>query len=135
MPDTTDLLIALRDVGVAAPAVGDAGDRRVQSALAREIAGRRRARRRVRLPFGTRSITLMPAALLVIVATTAAAATVALVNADPTTLFKSNPQGNSSPGWHQTVIPSTVRKLATVDVPGVGAVQYRVAATEQHGRC
>jgi hypothetical protein len=75
----------------------------------------------------------MPAALLVTVATAAAAATVALVNADPTTLFASNPQGEA--GWHQTVIPSTVRKLAAVDVPGVGPVQYWVADTEQHGRC
>ena len=135
MSDTTDLLIALRDLGVAAPAAGDAGDRRVRSELAREIGGRRRAGRRLRLPFGTRSITLMPAALLVIVAATAAAATVALVDADPTTLFKSNPQGNSSPGWHQTVIPSTVRKLTTVDVPGIGPVQYWIADTKQHGRC
>src|ERR1035441_9370346 len=135
MSDTTDLLIALRDVGVDAPAVGDAGDGRVRSALQREIGGRMRARRRLRLPFGTRSITLMPAALLVTVATAAAAATVALVNADPTTLFVSNPQGNPSGEWHQTVIPATIRKLATVDVPGVGSVQYWVADTEQHGRC
>lgn len=94
MPDTTDLVVALRDIGVDPPAVGDAGDGRVRSALQREIGRRRRPRRRLRLPFGTRSISLMPAALLATVATTAAAATVALVNADPTTLLKSNPQGN-----------------------------------------
>jgi hypothetical protein len=135
MPDTTDLLMALRDVGVDSPAVGDTGDERVRSMLAREIRGRRRVGRRVRLPFGTRSITLLPAALLVTVATTAAAATVALVNANPTTLFQSNTQGNPNPGQRQTVIPSTVRKLATVDVPGVGPVQAWIADTEQHGTC
>ncbi|MGH2868322.1 MAG: hypothetical protein ACRDNK_12250 [Solirubrobacteraceae bacterium] len=135
MSDPTDLLIALRDIGVDPPAVGDAGDGRLRSALQREIGGRRRARRRLRLPFGTRSITLMPAALLVTVATTAAAATVALVNANPTSLFKSNPQGNPNPGQHQTVIPSTVRKLATVDVPDVGPVQAWIASTKQHGTC
>lgn len=135
MSDPIYLLTALRDLGVDAPAAGDAGDARVRSALQREIGGRRRARRRLRLPFGARSITLMPAVLLVTVAATTAAATVALVNASPTTLFESNPQGNSSPGWHQTVIPSTVRKLTTVVVPGFGPVQYWVADTEQHGRC
>jgi hypothetical protein len=132
MSDTTDLLVAVRDLGVAAPAVGDAGDERVRSALGREIRGRRVRGRRVRLPFGFGSITLMPAAVLVTVAATAAAGTVALVNTDPTTLFERNPQVWGS---HQTVIPSTVRKLATVAVPGVGPVQYWVAATEQHGRC
>lgn len=135
MPDTTDLLTALRDVGVEPPAAGDAGDRRLRSALEREIAGRRRARRRLRLPFGTRSITLVPGLLLVTVATTAAAATVALVNANPTTLFQRSQQGNHRPGQRQTVIPSTVRKLATVIVPGVGPVQAWIADTEQHGTC
>jgi hypothetical protein len=135
MSDPTDLLIALRDIGVDPPAVGDAGDGRVRSTLEREISGRRRVRRRLRRPFGAGGITLMPAALLVTVATTAAAATVALVNANPTTLFQSNPQRNPSPGQHQTVIPATVRKLATVDVPGVGPIQAWIADTEQHGTC
>jgi hypothetical protein len=74
----------------------------------------------------------MPAAVLVSVAAAAAAATISLLSANPTTLFEHNPQVW---GRHETVIPSTVRKLATVDVPGVGAIQYWVAETEQHGRC
>jgi hypothetical protein len=69
------------------------------------------------------------------VAATGAAATAALANANPTTLFQRSPQGNSEPGQRQTVIPSTVRKLATVEVPGVGPVQAWIADTEQHGRC
>jgi hypothetical protein len=130
--DATDLLTALRDVGVATPAVGDAGDGRVRSALEREIGGRRRFGRRIRLPFSIGSITLMPAALLVGVAAAAAATTLSLLHANPATLFEHNPQVW---GQHETAIPSTIRKLATVDVPGVGAIQYWVAETEQHGRC
>ena len=48
MPDTNDLLIALRDIGVTAPSRGDAGDEQVRCALAREIAGPRRTRMRRR---------------------------------------------------------------------------------------
>jgi len=75
MSDPTDFLIALLDVGAATPAVGDAGDEQVRAALEREINGRRRSGRRIRLPFGTRSIALIPAALLVTAATAAAAGT------------------------------------------------------------
>jgi len=49
MPDLSDLLTALRDVGVTTPSAGDTGDEHVRSALQREIFGRRRARRQVRL--------------------------------------------------------------------------------------
>jgi hypothetical protein len=81
MSDTTDLLIALRDVGLADPPSGeDAGEARVRVAIEREIAGPRRAQRlRRRLPFHARRITLLPAVLAVTAATTAAAATVAAV--------------------------------------------------------
>jgi hypothetical protein len=65
----------------------------------------------------------------------AAAPTVTLVNADPTTLFQHSTQAGPNPGQQQTVIASTVRKLAAVDVPGVGPVQAWIADTEQHGRC
>jgi hypothetical protein len=137
MFDTTDLLAAMRDVGVSSPAAGDPGDGRVRGALQREINRRRRPNRRVRLPFGTRSIALMPAALLVVVATTAAAAgTVALFHADPTTLFEKTPTAPSGPGLpRETVIPSTVRIIDTFKVPGVGRVQYWVADTSQRGLC
>ena len=45
MPETSDLLAALRDVGVTTPLAGDRGDARVRSGLQREIAGRRRTPR------------------------------------------------------------------------------------------
>jgi hypothetical protein len=81
MSDTTDLLLALRCVGVAEPAVaGDTGDRRIRSALEREISGHRRSRLRRRLRFGARRITVLPAALLVSAAAAAAATTVAVVH-------------------------------------------------------
>jgi len=135
MSDQNDLLTALRDVGVASPAVGDAGDEHVRAALGREITGRRRSGRRVRLPFGTRSIALIPAVLLVTAVTAATAGTVVLVNA-PTRLFEHSPPGSCCTGIpHQTVIPSTVRKIDTFRVPGVGPVQYWVADTAQHGLC
>jgi len=136
MPDTTDLLLALRDVGIEAPAAGDAGDARARAALQRAIERPRRFRRRVRLPFATRSIALAPAALLVAVVATAAAGSVALVGADPTTLFEANPGNFGNPAQiHQTVIPSTVREIDSYRVPGIGEVQYWVADTEQHGLC
>jgi hypothetical protein len=74
----------------------------------------------------------MPAVLLVGVSAGAAAATFSLLHADPTNLFEHNPQVS---GQHATVIPSTVAKVAVVGVPGVGAIQYWVAETEQRGRC
>ncbi len=137
MFDTTDLLTAVRDVGVASPAAGDPGDERVGHVLEREINRRRRPRRRVRLPFGTRSIALMPATLLTIAATTAAAAgTLALFAANPTTLFEHAPTAPSGPRLpHETVVPSTVRRIDTFQVPGIGLVQYWVADTAQHGLC
>jgi hypothetical protein len=133
MPETRDLLTVLRDVGVTPPAAGDAGDARVRSALDRAIDGRRRSGRRLRLPFGAGSIALVPAGLLV--TAIAAAATVTLVNASPTILFTSNPQSSSGFGRHQTVIRSTIRKIATVHVPSVGPIQYWIADTKQHGQC
>jgi hypothetical protein len=137
MSDTTDLLTALRDVGVAGPAAGDSGDGRVRSALEREINGPRRRCPRVQLPFGSRSIALMPAALLTFTVTAAAAAgTVALFQASPTTLFKKSPPEVSGAGVpHEVVILSTVHVIDTFTVPGVGAVQYWVADTAQHGLC
>jgi uncharacterized protein (DUF779 family) len=37
--------------------------------------------------------------------------------------------------WEQTVIASSVRKLGTFSVAGVGPIQYWVANTRQHGIC
>jgi hypothetical protein len=135
MSDTTDLMIALRDLGLVSPASGDAGDARCRAVLMRELASRRSTRRRVRIPFGAGRITLAHAGILATLATTTVAATLALVNASPTALFANNPQRNTGFGGHQTVIPSTVRKLTTVNVPGFGALQYWIADTQQHGIC
>lgn len=137
MSDVTDLLSALRDVGVSVPARGDAGDARVRAAVQRAVGGKRTFARRVRLPFTTCSIRLMPAVMLVVAATTAAAAgTVSLLNASPTALFQHNPAFSfGQPVPSETVIPSTVRRIATFVVPGVGQVQYWVGATRQHGLC
>jgi hypothetical protein len=139
MRDMTDLLTALGDVGVAGPGVGDIGDGRVRAALEREITGRRRFRQRVRLPFGRRSIALMPTALLVTVTATAAAAgTVALFHVDPIIrVFDSSASTWTGPGLPttETVIRSTVRMIDTIQVPGVGSLQYWVAQTAEHGVC
>jgi hypothetical protein len=140
MRDATDLLSALRDVGVAVPTAGDRGDERVRRAVEHEIKGRRRSGRRLRLPFSGRSIALMPAALLTIAVTAAAAAagagTVALFASSPTRLFEQSPTAPSRPGLpHETVVASTVHVIDTFRVPGVGPVQYWVADTAQHGLC
>jgi hypothetical protein len=56
----------------------------------------------------------------------------------PLRLFERNPAGiGAAPGgeWTQTVIPSTVRRLGTFTLAGVGPIQYWVADTDQHGVC
>jgi hypothetical protein len=56
----------------------------------------------------------------------------------PLALFRTNPQGEgASPGslWHQHVVPSSVRKAATVRIPHVGDVQFWFARTRTHGWC
>jgi hypothetical protein len=138
MVDATDLLTALADVGVTSPAAGDRGEVRIRGALEREIAGRRRAPRRFRLPFSNRNIALIPAVLVMAGATTAAAGTLAVLHADPTALFRKNtPSGSTVPGLprKQTVIPSSVRMIDSFRVPDLGAVQYWVADTAEHGVC
>jgi hypothetical protein len=149
-----DLLFAMRDLGVTEPLARDSGDVRARAALAREIDGvsrlgsSRRWARRIRR--GGRRAALLPAALLLTTAAAAAATgivtgllnpfQVAHDNAvdAPLRLFENNPGvTNAAPSalWHQTVIASTVRRVETLTVPGVGAVQYWVADTEQHGIC
>ena len=56
----------------------------------------------------------------------------------PIRLFENNPEiAGASPAtlWHQTVIGTTVRRIKTFTVPGVGPLQYWVADTNQHGIC
>jgi hypothetical protein len=148
-----DLLLAIGDLGVAAPLPGDRGDIRARTALARETErisrlGRSRLTRSIRR--GGRRAVLVPAAVLLSTAAAAAATGIAtgLLNPfqvahdnavdTPLRLFENNPGvTNATPAalWHQTVIASTVRQIETFTLPGVGAVQYWVADTEQHGIC
>jgi hypothetical protein len=149
-----DLLFAMRDLGVAEPLPGDAGDVRARAALGREIdrmsrlGSSRRWARWIRR--GGHRAVLMPAALLLTTAAAAAATGIATgvlnpfqvahdnaIDA-PLRLFENNPGvTGATPAalWHQTVIPSTVRRVETFTVPGVGLIQYWVADTEQHGIC
>jgi hypothetical protein len=56
----------------------------------------------------------------------------------PVQLFENNPEvAGATPAalWHQTAIASTVRRIKTFTVPGVGAIQYWVANTDQQGIC
>lgn len=131
MPETTDLLLALRDVGVDPPRVGDPGDLRVRDAVRRAVGRTPWRRRYVRLPLGRRSIRLVPALLLLTGVTAATAGAFGLLEASPTALFANNPQSS----FHETVIGSTVRRIASFQVPGIGTVQYWVAATRQRGLC
>jgi hypothetical protein len=56
----------------------------------------------------------------------------------PIALFRTNAQGEgASPGslWHQQVVPSSVRRVASVRIPHVGDVQFWFARTRTHGWC
>lgn len=140
MSDLDGLLLALRDVGIRQlPEDGDAGARRVRAALEREITGGQRRRfgwTRSRIAVGGFGI---PAVLLGVVAT-AAAATGALVAVNATSIFQNNPQtaighraGNAVP--KETVLPGSVRELASASVPDYGKVQFWGGVTTQHGFC
>ena len=63
----------------------------------------------------------------------------AAVNQDPVSLFRSNPQADGSDPsslWgEQQVIPSSVRDVSGVAVPGVGRVQFWYGRTRQGGWC
>jgi hypothetical protein len=136
MSETTNRLLKLGDLGITVPVTGDSGDGHVRAVLAEAIAGRPRAGRRLRVPLGTRSVALLPAALVVAVATAAAAGTFSLLDASPTVLFQHNPGARGVPHIAvETVIPSTVHRIAAFTVPGLGRVQYWVGATKQHGLC
>jgi hypothetical protein len=86
----------------------------------------------------------MPIVVLGAIAT-AAAATGAVVAVNATTVFENNPQqalnptppvGQTVPATGQeTVIPASVRELASATVPGYGQVQFWGAPTTQGGFC
>jgi hypothetical protein len=153
MPERTppmDLLLAMRDLGIADP-LPDQIDACSRSALAREIERASRPRRARWLPLSRRArrLALIPAALLATAAVAAAATTVFLginpfkvamqnVRDTPLQLFERNPDvigATPAAQWKQTVIASSVRKLGTFSVAGVGPIQYWVANTKQHGIC
>jgi hypothetical protein len=137
MRDMNDALYALRDAGVTVPAPGDPGEDRIRATLARELTSPRRLRRRrIRLPFAGRTIALVPTLLGVTVATAAAAVgATALLQSGPVAVFKHNAGTVAIGGGREIVIPSSAHVIGRFTIPGVGPVQYWIAATKQHGLC
>lgn len=135
MADLNDTLLAVRYAGISElPDTGDAGDRQLQQALEREIAGKRSRRpawttRRIRVG----GFAVAPVAVLAVVAT-AAAATTAAVAISATNLFQQN-LGRPPGGPPQTVLPSTVRQVDSVTIPDYGTVDAWGATTQQGGLC
>jgi hypothetical protein len=149
-----DLLFSIRDLGIPEP-LPESVDIAVRVALSHAIHGDNdtstqhvRSLRRL-----LRRGPLIPV-VLVVTAGVAAAATGLLTSPSPQkfarhnvsdsalTLFrKSVPYqggtvvGNSLVPFKETVIPSSVRMIAKRTVPGVGAVQFWVGDTKQHGYC
>lgn len=137
MADRYDKLLELRYVGISPlPEAGDRGDRRIEQALTDEI-GRSHSRRRgwMRRRITVGGVALPPLALLAVTATAAAATTAAVVTLSATTLFQHDPQGKHFNGDIETVLPSTVRILASVHLPDYGRVQVWGATTKPGGFC
>lgn len=135
MADLRDALLALRYAGIRKlPDAGDDGDRRLQLALEREMArkpSRRRGWTRRRIKIGRFAVP--PVAMLAVVATAAAATTVGVVTLSATNVFQDDPQGLNFNGNIETVLPSTVRQLATVNIPDYGQVAVWGATTKPGG--
>ena len=150
-----DLLFAMRDLGVAVPVTGDAGDEHGRERLMREItreAGTnassrplRQVRRRraiTRLAGGRRRVAAIAASGILIACAGAAGAVVdpwSLLSTEPaTTLFSDNPaywNQDNPPNSNTAVIASSVTELGTINVPGVGAFQYWGAQTKNGEWC
>lgn len=136
MSDLNDALLEARYLGVRQlPDAADAGDRRVREALKQEMAGKRYKRagwptRRIRIG----GLAMTPVALLASVATAAAAAG-AVLTISATALFQKDPQGRNINGDIETVLPSTVRQLATANIPDYGTVEVWAASTKPGGFC
>lgn len=143
-----DALYAMRDLGVVAPAAGDAGDHRARAALAREIerlnrpAGstrRSRAQMRrapgVRAPRRRRRVALLVAAGFLVACSGVAVAVVVdpastVQSASPAQLFADNPSDwnqDNLPNSNTPIAAGSVEQLSTITVPGVGAFQFWVA--------
>ncbi len=152
-----DLLFSIRDLGIPEP-LPDSIDSTVRVALTDAIhtGASGPARRSRSLRQLLRRGTLIPVALVVTTATAAAAAGLIPVRSIPkfahknahdpaTRLFqKSVPfeggtvvggKGGTVVPHTETVIRSSVRTIAKPIVPGVGAVQFWVGDTKQHGYC
>lgn len=149
-----DLLFSIRDLGIPEP-LPDSIDIAARVALTHAIHGHKDtpARRFRPLRRLLRRGPLIPV-VLVVTAGVAAAATGLLtssslqkfarhnVSDSALTLFrKSVPyQGGTMVGrtlvpFKETVIPSSVRMIIKRTVPGIGAVQFWVGDTKQHGYC
>jgi hypothetical protein len=137
MADLSDPLLAGRYVGIEQlPEVGDAGDLLLQHALEREMSrkpSRRRGWTRRRIRIGGFAVPTV--AMLAVVATATAATTVAVVTLTATNVFQADPQGLDFNGDIETVLPSTVRQLATVNIPDYGPVAVWGATTKPGGFC
>ncbi len=101
------------------------------------VARASRPRRRFRA-LGARRIGLLAGAL-VIGATGATAATVVTMDSfshdTPTQLFRDNPDRLFSPWVKQSLVAGTVRRVETLNVPGVGNAEYWSAESTHHGIC
>ncbi len=96
-----------------------------------------RSRRRFRA-LGARQTALLAGALA-IGATGATAATVITIDGighdSPNQLFRDNPSRLFSPWVKQSLVAGTVRRVETLNVPGVGEAQYWTAEATHHGIC
>jgi hypothetical protein len=137
MADLSEALLALRYAGIRQlPDAGDAGDRRLELALEREMASkpsRRRGWTKRRIKIG--GFAVPPVAMLAVVATAAAATTAAVATLSAINVFQNDPQGLNFNGNIETVLPSTVRQLATVSIPDYGQVAVWGATTKPGGFC
>ena len=77
----------------------------------------------------------MTPVVLISVVATAAAATTAAVTLSAASLFQADPQGLNFNGDIETVLPSTVHQIATVNIPDYGQVAIWGATTKPGGFC
>jgi hypothetical protein len=97
----------------------------------------RPARTRRLLGIGTRRLVLIGAAIVL----TAAGGTGGAIrfgvfsHATPEALFKDNPAGRFPASPHQTVVPRTVHRATTFEVPGVGRFEYWISLSRKGWLC
>jgi hypothetical protein len=151
-----DLLYAMRDLGVDAPAVDDVGDQRARAALTREIehatepdtpTGWARVLRRrgpnTRGLRGRGRVVALAAAGVVVVGSGIAVATVyfnpaSVQVASPAQVFADNPADwnqDNLPNSNTPIAAGSVKQLGTISVPGVGTFEYWGARTTDGEWC